>query len=222
MRTPPGRRRARPFHRQEGERKEDRDPTEEMVSALSEPVGGDCEREPAHEGRHEAELERAQPGVGQDASGDHCAEEQQVPCEHGPKEGLERPKGEAERPTAQRDLRLHQRLKAERIPPRGVGGCELVAEEPEAVDDLAVISRSRLSVSFGAAGEVGRPERGEARPGGDQCDCRIEERYEAERAEARSSSKSGSSPTSYRHAAMIMPSSSSRKADRSATRSRPR
>ena len=119
MRTPPCRRDARPFHRQEAEREEDRDPAEEVVGALGEPVGGDCEREPAHQCRHEAEIEGAEPGVRQDAPGDHRGQEQQVPREHGPEEGLERPEGEAEGPASQRDLRLHQRLKAVWIPPAG-------------------------------------------------------------------------------------------------------
>jgi hypothetical protein len=85
MRTPPCRRRARPFDGQEAERQEDRDPAEEVVSTLGEPVGGDFEREPAHECRQEAEIERAKPGVGQETSGDHRRKEQQIPSEYGPK-----------------------------------------------------------------------------------------------------------------------------------------
>ena len=109
MRTPLCRCRARPFHRQEAERKDDRDPAEKMVSTLGEPVGGDCERQPAHECGHERELERAKPGVSQKASSDHRCQEQQVPCDHGPEKSVERPEGDAEGPAPERDLRLDQR-----------------------------------------------------------------------------------------------------------------
>src|SRR5215210_6481995 len=158
MRTPPCRCRARPFYCQEAERKEDRDPAEKMVGTLGKPVGGDCERKPAHECGREREIERAEPGVSKEAARDHRGQEQQVPRDHRPEKSLERPEGKAEGPAAERDLRLDERLETVRIPPRSTPGRELVAEEPEAVDHLAVISRCGLPVSSGAACEVRRPE----------------------------------------------------------------
>src|SRR5205823_7087099 len=113
-------------------------------------------------------------------------------------------------------------LKRVRVEPWLAPVLELVAHQPEVVDGLQVVAGRRFSVNrLGAGGEVGaevgrgRPHRrephGEVEPAG--------ERYKARAAES-SSSKSGTSAVSYRHAPRTVPLWSTRNAVRSATSSK--
>src|SRR6185437_17060671 len=110
------------------------------------------------------------------------------------------------------------------VAPGRVGVRELVADEPEVVFGLQMVAGCGLGGHDRAARHEPRAEVVELRRHRQQPGAEVqrdEERYKARAAES-SSSKSGTSAASYRHAPRTVPSRSTRKAVRSATSLKPR
>ena len=211
----------RPLVGEEREWEEHGDPAEEMRPALSQPVGGDREREPADGGGAGRELELPQPAVGEEPRGDDRPQEEEVPRHDRAEDGVERPESESERPAGENDLGIDERLEAVRVDPRRPAVGQLVADEPEAVDGLKMVAGRGLAVAVGSVGDEGAEEVEAGRERGDDGRADVEG-YESERADSTSMSKSDTSDAPYRHAPRIMPSPSTTKAALRATSGSPR
>src|SRR5262249_49868792 len=112
--------------------------------------------------------------------------------------------------------RLRLGLEGVRVAPRRAEVLELVADEPEPVVRLQVVAGRGLAVAVGAAREEAAVQLEERRRGRDDAGAEEERDYECGKADAAasSSSKSGTSPVSYRHAPLTVPSASIRNAAR--------
>src|SRR5919108_974562 len=162
-----------------------------MPGALLEPVRRDGESEAAERRCRPSQVEAAQPGIDDEPGGDDRREQEQVPGDDRSEERVEGPEKEAERPTSEHRLRLDERLKAVRVRPRYAAVLQPVADEPEAIDGLEVVSGRRLAcpeavVRHELAGE--RPDRGPRRGDGRGG---VKGGQESERAAESNSSKSG-------------------------------
>ena len=125
---------------QERQRHENRDPAQQVHAALGQPVGSDGEDEAADRRRAGRQRQHPQPAVGEQPCGDDRRKQEQVPRDHGAEGSVERPEREPERPAREHDLRLDERLEAVRVEPGRGATLELVADEPEAVGRLKVVS----------------------------------------------------------------------------------
>src|SRR4029450_8910283 len=109
-------------------------------------------------------------------------------------------------------------------PPGAAPPGERVPDEPEVLLRLQVVARRRLARDRGPAREEARPGVVELRGHREHARAEVErdeERYRGRAAES-SSSKSGTSAASYRHAPRTVPLWSMRNAVRSATSLKPR
>src|SRR4051794_22068785 len=195
-----------------------------MPRALRDGVGFEREDEPAECRRSRGQRELPEPEVGETACGQVGQQQEQVPSAHVAEERIERPEDEPERPAAEVPARRALWPEGVRVAPRRAAVVELVPDEPEVVLGLQVVARRRLAGHGGPAREEARPRVRELRRHRQQPGAEVErdeERYKARAAES-SSSKSGTSAASYRHAPRTVPPRSTRKAVRSAISLKPR
>ncbi len=219
--TPRCRGTARSLDRPERDGERYRHPSEQVAdAALREPIRSDREDEPPERRRERAQTHSGQPCVRRQACQHDAREQEDVPRDDRPEQRVERPEGQSVRPAGEHELRVDERLEAERVAPRGAPLLELMADEPEPVDGLEVVAGGRFTVARPSAGDERRAEtsnRGRGRQDGrDRVQARREEAgagQEVSDALAESSSStSGTCVTSYRHAPRMMPSPPTRKA----------
>ena len=120
---------------------------------LLEPVRGNFEGEPAHEGRAHSEAQLPQPCVRREAGGDEPEQHEHVPPDDDAERPPERPEGKAERPGRRIELRLGHRAERVGVTPGVSPFLDLVAGKPQAIGGLEVIPRRRLAVARLAARE---------------------------------------------------------------------
>src|SRR5215213_1856827 len=195
-----------------------------MPRALCDAVGLKGEDDAADGSRGGREAELTQPQVGEGARSEVGQQQEQVPPEHRSEDRSEWPERQPEGPAAEVPARRALRPERVRVAPRCVATRKLVADEPEVVFGLQVVAGRRLTGNRRRAREEARAGVVEPRPHRQEAGAEVErdeKRYKARAAES-SSSKSGTSAASYRHAPRTVPLRSTRNAVRSATSWKPR
>jgi hypothetical protein len=129
-----------------------------MPGALSDAVGEDREDEPAGERGRRGHPNRPEPAVREPAGEGVRAEDEDVPGRDRPGRREDRPQRQAEEPALEDGDAVGDRLERVRVDPRGRRVGEAMADEPELVRDLQVVSRGGLAVP-------GLDEREEVRAG---------------------------------------------------------